>query len=82
MTREKIENICNRFVNKKCNLEELQSRLRTVSIDEPDVNNWSQVLSKLDNELEEIIFSKLPENRYELAVDAVKRICDVLPPHN
>ena len=71
---EKIQEIFSKYMSGKCSIKELQSQLRSIPIQEPDPENWNAILFELDNQLEEIIFTKLPENQYAEVISVFKSI--------
>jgi C4-type Zn-finger protein len=67
---KEIRAICKRYENADFDLQELQGRLSRVVSPEPDIHNINGFLFRLDNALEEIIFTKLESNnrKYGLVV--------------
>ncbi|MGE7977608.1 hypothetical protein [Psychrobacillus sp. NPDC093200] len=49
-----LREICKRFKNGEFDLQELQGRLNTVVMPEPDLPQLSKLLSSLENDIEEI----------------------------
>jgi len=71
---KKVQEILGKYINGEYNIKELQSRLRNIPIQEPDSDNWNAILCEIDNQLEEIIFTKLPENQYAEVMSVFKSI--------
>ena len=77
---ESIIKLCCDFKDRKIDIEELQSRLQTLRIDECSKEIY-QVLHEVDNELEDIKYCKLKENFYQYGVKVadslIERIKDL-----
>jgi hypothetical protein len=78
---KEIKAICKRYENEDFYLQELQGRLSRVVTPEPDIHNINGLLFKIDNDLEEIIFTKLESNhrQYGLVVvyDFLKKLDEI-----
>jgi hypothetical protein len=68
----KLRDICHRFENDDFDIRELQGRLQTVLIPDPDINKINELLFEMDNDLEEIIFTKLENNFRQYGLQAVR----------
>lgn len=64
--------ICHRFENGYFDILELQGLLRTVLIYDPDMHKINELLFEMDNDLEEIIFTKLENNYRQYGLNAVR----------
>lgn len=61
-TINQLRELCKRFEDENIDLLELQNRLNTLSALYSNSPSLNQLLIKLDNEIEEIIFTKLDNN--------------------
>ncbi|MBM7566997.1 hypothetical protein JOC55_003949 [Paenibacillus sacheonensis] len=61
-----------RFENKEFGIEELQSRLNTAPVPEPQISSFSEKLQDLDDELELILYTQLEASHYQLALNALE----------
>jgi hypothetical protein len=68
MVLGKIIKICSDFKEKKFNIEEFQSRLHTLKIEE-GFEYLSKLLYDVDNQMEEIRFCKAEINFYKYGVE-------------
>ncbi len=65
---EKITKIIIDFKNKKFNIEEFQSRLHTLKLDD-GYEDIAKILYEVDNQLEDIIYCKSAEYFYKYGVE-------------
>ena len=79
-TLEMITNICNDFKERKFDLEEFQSRLQTLMIEDELKQHLKDVLHDADNRLEEIRFCSLEPNFYQYGVEVADSLLDNLSP--
>lgn len=70
-TLENIKKICNDFENKRYDLVELQSRLKTLSVADELKAPLEKFLSEVDNKLEDIRFCSLESNYYEYGLEVL-----------
>lgn len=75
-TIEQIKKICNDFKGEKFDIEEFQSRLQTLLIDEEVKQCLNSILHDVDNRLEEIRFCSLEENFYKYGVEVADSLMD------
>lgn len=68
-TLEQIIEICKRFKDRKYDIEEFQSRLQTLIIEDDLKQYLNNVLHDANNKLEEIRFCSLEENFYKYGVE-------------
>jgi hypothetical protein len=68
----KLRDICHRFENDYFDILELQGRLQTVLIPDPDIHKISELVFEMDNDLEEIIFTKLENNFRQSGLQSVQ----------
>jgi len=71
-----LEDICNDFIERKFNLEELQSWLNTLIAEDSLKNNLGKVLIGADNRWEKIRFSSLESNFYPCGVEVAKNLLE------
>ncbi len=67
-----LENVCNEFIERKYDLEEFQSRLKTLIVEDSLKNKLGKILTDADNKLEEIRFSSLESNFYPYGAEVAK----------
>lgn len=75
-TLELLTNICNAFKEKKYDLEEFQSRLRTLVIEGELKQALEKVLYDADNRIEEIRFCNLESNFYQYGVEVADSLLE------
>lgn len=75
-TLEMITNICNDFKERKFDIEEFQSRLQTLMIEDELKQHLENVLRDADNRLEEIRFCSLESNFYQYGVDVADALLE------
>lgn len=75
-TIDKIIEICENFKNKKYNIEEFQSRLQTLMIEDNLKQYLNKVLYDTDNKLEEIRFCSLEENIYKYGAEVANSLIE------
>jgi len=68
-TLDQIIEICKKFKDKKYDIEEFQSRLQTLIVEDELKQYLNNVLLDVDNRLEEIRFCSLEENFYKYGVE-------------
>ena len=68
-TVESIIELCNEFKRGEYDLEEYQSRLRTIVIEDKNKRKIERILRDVDNKLEEIRFCYLEANYYSYGID-------------
>ncbi len=71
-----IENICIDFIERKFDIEEFQSRINTLVVEDSLKNSLGKVLSDADNRLEEILFCSLETNFYSYGVAVAKNLLE------
>ncbi|MCM3731324.1 hypothetical protein M3196_06565 [Fictibacillus nanhaiensis] len=69
--KTEIKAICTRFENEDFDLQKFQGRLSRVITPEPDIHNIDGLLLKIDNDLEEIIFTKSESNYRQYGLEVV-----------
>lgn len=73
-----LRDICKRFENGNFGLEELQGRLTIVITPEPDFHNFDKLLFKIDNDLEEIIYTELESNHRKYGIKVIHSMLNKL----
>jgi len=64
-TLERIAQICDEFKAGKFALEEFQSRLHTMSIEDDERQFLNPILQEVDNKIENILYCSFEKNFYE-----------------
>lgn len=77
-TVENIINICNEFKQKKIDIEEFQSRLKTLMIEDTIKYSLDKVLYDIDNRLEEIRFCSLESNYYLYGIEVADSLLEIV----
>lgn len=75
-TLKLLTNICNGFKQKKFNLEEFQSRLRTLAIEDDIKLYLEKALNDADSRLEEIRFCSLESNFYSYGAEVADSLLE------
>lgn len=75
-TLEMITNICNDFTERKLDVEEFQSRLQTLMIEDELKRHLKNVLRDADNRLEEIRFCSLESHFYQYGVEVANSLLE------
>lgn len=73
---EFITNICDDFKERKFDLEEFQSRLQTLSVEDEIKQYLKDILNDADNRLEEIRFCSLESNFYQYGVEVADSLLE------
>lgn len=71
-TINQLRELCKRFEDENIHLLELQNRLNTLSALYSNSPSLNQLLINLDNEIEEIIFTKLDNNYRKYGLQAIQ----------
>ncbi len=82
MKYSSIEDICGGFVNKDFDIFEFQSRLQTFMLPDEVYHVYSDFLTSIDDELEDIIYSSQSQDYYENGVKIVNIVKDYLSVHS
>ncbi len=75
-TLELIIKICKDFKDRKYELEEFQSRLQTLLVEDEVKQYLIDVLRDVDNRLEEIRFCRLEANFYQYGVEVADSLME------
>jgi len=71
---ENLINICNRFLDRKYDLYEFQSRLETFAISDNQCYQLAKTIDESINQLEEIAFTSKEENFYKYGVSVANKL--------